>query len=143
MIAPSPLLALLLGRLSPGVWSHSEAPDDLADLVAGLGWKPVQLDLDRSTDKAQILERLAEGAGFPEYYRPNWDATADCLKDLPGDKWLVIVRAGDVDPEIAPAAVLLDVLSEASSFWARHGHNFSTLWIGPAPEESLALSEIV
>lgn len=142
MIAPSPILALLLGRLSPGVWSHPEGPDDLADLALALGWTPIEIDLDRSTDKAQLLAQLASVAAFPSHYRPNWDATADCLKDLPGYKWLVIVRTCDVDSETAPAAVLLDVLSEVSSFWSRHGNNFSTLWLGAAPEESLALSEI-
>lgn len=143
MTAPNPILALLTGRLAPGVWSCPEAPDDLAALVTGLGWTPIVLDLRRSPDKPQILACLAAEAGFPDYYRPNWDATADCLKDLSGRKWLVIVRADGVDPGVAPVAVLLDVLSEVSGFWARHGRNFSTLWIGrPAPEESLALAEV-
>lgn len=32
--------------------------------------------------KAMLLERLADGLAFPDYFGDNWDGLIDCLSDL-------------------------------------------------------------
>jgi hypothetical protein len=33
-------------------------------------------------DKQQLLEVIARGLDFPEYFGKNWDALVDCLSDM-------------------------------------------------------------
>ena len=42
--------------------------------------------IDSSTrGKRELLERIAHGLSFPDYFGGNWDALIDCLSDL---SWL-------------------------------------------------------
>ena len=137
-IEPNPVIGLLTQRLAPGVWGTSSTePAELASTARGLGWHVYQVPLDQSTSKAALLERLRTTLHFPDHYRLNWDATADCLKDLPieaGSRHLILVDAPSVQPSDPPASVFLSVLAEAVAYWARQRANLSVVWIGqPAP----------
>ncbi len=137
--APRPLLALVSGRLGAGLWRVDSLASDTAALATGFGWRVLTVDLDGVTDKADLLTRLGQGGHFPDWFGHNWDAAADCLSDLswlgdtegPASRVLVVINDAD-DLAADLAAVLGDVLAEASAGWAKRGVNFSVVWEGNA-----------
>lgn len=44
--------------------------------------RTVRLDTAPTGDKREVLIRMGEAFGFPDYYGANLDALADCLADL-------------------------------------------------------------
>lgn len=44
--------------------------------------RTVRLDTADLADKREVLTRIGEAFGFPDYYGRNLDALADCLGDL-------------------------------------------------------------
>jgi hypothetical protein len=93
------------------------------------GFMTIRIDLAGCTDKAALLQRIAEAMHFPDWFGHNWDAFADCLGDL---SWLhapgyVIVldetqalRAAQ--PETLDVA--LDVFRDGAAWWADEGVPF-------------------
>src|SRR5262245_28303934 len=45
------------------------------------GWADVTID-SSTRGKRELLERIAQGLSFPDYFGENWDALIDCLSDL-------------------------------------------------------------
>lgn len=75
------LTALLLNLVAPGVWSVSEiSPADRAVSQAQGGSLTV-VDLDGVSDKAAMMDALADGLGFGAYFGKNFDALEECLLD--------------------------------------------------------------
>lgn len=143
---PDPLIALLTGRLASGVWSISDAdPDAVRVLAHGMGWTVATVEVAAGIDKAELLGRLARSVGFPTHYRANWDATADCLKDLPGPadaRWLLLFDARAIRSVPPPVVTLVDVIDEAATFVEHHGGRLFALWIGPPLDVAPALSDL-
>ncbi len=138
---PDPVLGLLLGRLAPGVWSADRVPFDVATQAIALGWRVAEVALTGS--KVDDLVALGEAAGFPDYARPNWDATADALTDLalaPGDRMLVVLTG--VDPDGAVVPMLTDVLAEAADRWAHLHVQLATLLVGLSAPSARRLADI-
>jgi hypothetical protein len=54
----------------------------LADALESAGWWHVELDLTGVTDKPAFMDRCVRALGLPDYFGRNWDALADCLRDL-------------------------------------------------------------
>ncbi len=128
------------------MWAAPEADSSsVASVAAAAGWRVYQLDLTESLGKEELLAQLRDRMEFPPHFRPNWDATADCLKDLPGGidvRRLLVVDAGHIDAQAAPAKIFLEILAEVSAFWSRHGSNFSVVWIGLPTDNVPALADL-
>jgi RNAse (barnase) inhibitor barstar len=78
-------------------------------------------DLTGCRDKAELLRRLAVSLSLPASFGQNWDALADCLRDLgwlPG--WghaLLFARADDLrQADDADFDILLGILDDAATF---------------------------
>jgi hypothetical protein len=124
------LLALLTGRLAPGVW-RSEAPvTEVQDLSVALGW--TVNTTTTSENKTDFLDLVGRSVGVPAYVRPNWDSLADGLRDISldaGDRRLLIVDAAQATSH---DQTMIEILDEAAAFWHRWGATFQIVWIGEA-----------
>ncbi|MFG2297847.1 barstar family protein [Streptomyces sp. NPDC048603] len=101
-------------------------PHPLAPALAAAeqaGWAVVRLDLDGVRTKARLMDVCAEAFVLPAWFGRNWDALADCLRDLSwlpeaagrlvavtGWEGLARARPGDWE-------VLREVLEEAAAYW--------------------------
>lgn len=86
------------------------------------------LHLDEVRDKAGFLDRCARDLGFPEWFGHNWDALADCLRDLSwwgpqGEGFVLRVHGWEAFRTAAPeaAATAAEVFTEATEHWAGRG----------------------
>ena len=133
----TPLLSLLLQGLPPGAWYLDGFDSVQRRLVEAFGHRPVIVDLDPHGDKAELLDRVAEGLGFPDWFGRNWDALNDALFDLrprpdaaspntsaasDGEPGLIVLRAvnrsgektiGDAESG-TDMATLLDIFAEVA-----------------------------
>lgn len=115
------------------------APEDTAELRAAavatrLKW--IDLNLARTTSKQEFLAACRKSLRLPRYFGGNWDALADCLKDLCADT-VVEVRNGAGFAAAAPEdyATALEVLQDAADFWKARGSAFVVL-VDVAPEDA-------
>lgn len=104
------------------------APEDVDALRveakrAGIAWFDV--NLARVESKREFLTACAKALRFPEGFGRNWDALADCLKDLYADT-LVSFRNGDAFSEGAPDdyATALEIFQDAATYWKERGSVF-------------------
>ncbi|MGC8780904.1 MAG: barstar family protein [Anaerolineae bacterium] len=115
---------LLAGRIEPGIYRLTQSPaaDEIAARAARHGWRCARLDGRRIRSKAAFLDACAEALAFPAYFGRNWDALADCLRDL---SWapaaaghLVVYEDAGIFAAAAPAdfVVALDVLRSAAAY---------------------------
>jgi len=113
------------------------APDDTLELGAaveatGLAWH--ELNLGRVGNKREFLAACARGLKFPRSFGGNWDALADCLKDLGAD---LVVSFRNCEPFAEGAAddyaMALEVFRDAADFWQERGSTFIAL-VDVAPE---------
>lgn len=83
------------------------------------------IDLSGCRDKDDLLRRLAISLQLPATFGHNWDALADCLRDLGWmPAWGYVLLFEHVD-ELRHAAeadfdILLGILDDASTFGADH-----------------------
>lgn len=100
--------------------------DDLDPLFAvgrDAGLLARRIDLSGCDSKSALLLRIATVLDFPQTSGRNWDALSDSLRDL---SWLdapgyvlLFEQAHDLrDRAEADFDTLLDILDEASQFWA-------------------------
>ncbi|WP_329387875.1 barstar family protein [Streptomyces sp. NBC_01351] len=101
-------------------------PQPLAPALAAAeasGWTAVRMDLDGVRTKAELMRRVADALRLPEWFGGNWDALADCLRDL---SWLPVVAGRLVCVtswrEFAAARpadweTFQEILEEAVDFW--------------------------
>ena len=93
---------------------------------AQLAW--FELNLGRVGNKREFLATCARGLRFPEWFGRNWDALADCLKDLAAD-CVVNCRNGEKFAAAAPDdyATALEVFRDAANYWGERGCVFVVL----------------
>lgn len=129
-------LALVTGRLAPGVWRCSSmSGTDLTSLAQGLGWPVVHGEITSTDDKAAYLAQLGAIAGVPGYVRPNWDSLADGLCDTNiGSRRLIVLETSQ---PTAFDATAIEILDDAASFWAKHGAVMQVAWCGPVTGPAL------
>ncbi|POM27765.1 Barstar (barnase inhibitor) [Actinomadura rubteroloni] len=79
---------------------------------------PVPADLDGRDcrTRAALFTEAARALAFPDYFGRNWDAFADCLRDLDRSS-LTVAHADELlaDEDPRQLAILLDVLADASA----------------------------
>ncbi len=103
------------------------------EAVRATGWTSSVLDLTGVTDKAALLDRCTRALDLPAWFGGNWDALADCLKDL---SWLPVARGrlllvlgwqayAKARPE--EWAVVQEVFSEAEAHWNTRAEGFAVL----------------
>lgn len=111
-----------------GVYLAPEDAEPLRAAAAGakLGW--VELNLARAGNKQEFLAACAKRLRFPKWFGGNWDALADCLKDLCADS-VVSCRNCALFAEAAPDdyATALEVFQDAASAWMERGSAFIAL----------------
>ena len=83
------------------------------------------IDLAGCRDKEQLLHRLAASLQIPATFGYNWDALADCLRDLgwlPGWGFVLLFERVDVLREAAASDydTLLGILDDAATFGEEH-----------------------
>lgn len=107
------------------------APADVKPLRAAaeqakLAW--FDLNLDRVAGKREFLAVCAKTLRFPAGFGGNWDALADCLKDLCADS---VVNCRNCANFAAAApddyATALEIFQDAASYWKERASMFLVL----------------
>jgi|YNPBryantNP2012_1023418.scaffolds.fasta_scaffold00146_2 hypothetical protein len=115
---------LLAGRIAPDVYRLTQPilANEIAARADRCGWRFARLEGRQIRSKAAFLEACSRALAFPAYFGRNWDALADCLRDL---SWapaaaghLVLYEDAGIFAAAAPAdfAVALDVLRAAVAY---------------------------
>jgi Barstar (barnase inhibitor) len=102
--------------------------------LAGRGLEQLDLDAARVADEAGLFEDLARVFRFPDYFGDNWDAAADCLRDL---EWLpargYVLRVNGAESLWARLPATAGRLVECWLFcaeeWARRGVSFHLVFV--------------
>ena len=118
----------------------ADLTDDLRRDLAAQNVSLFELDARAIGAKDELMGALAGALRFPAYFGRNWDAVAECLRDLPdrapGDGYVLILHDGlglwRNAPELAGALVetWLSAAEEA-------GHDeigLHLVFLGPAQE---------
>lgn len=119
-----------------GVFHLAADPRALASAAASAGLMVIYADIGHAHDKEEFLVQLSKTMRFPEWFGGNWDALADCLKDLSwlqAKGWVVILErskhfCGGHGHEFKEA---MQVMAEAAEYWRGEGKPFWTLIGGP------------
>jgi RNAse (barnase) inhibitor barstar len=119
-----------------GVFHLSADARGIAKSAEAAGLAVFRIDIGHAHDKKDFLGDVSKAMKFPDWFGGNWDALADCLKDLSwadAKGWVVILEkskhfcAGHRH-EFEEA---MDVMAEATAFWRSQGKPFWTLIGGP------------
>jgi hypothetical protein len=125
-----------------GVFHLQADAREFGNAAAEAGFKVYRLDIGHAHDKDDFIGHVSKAMAFPGTFGGNWDAFADCLKDLSwagGAKgeaakgWVVILEkskhfcAGH-HHEFEEA---MDIMDEAATFWRNQGKALWTLIGGP------------
>ena len=130
----SKLLARLSDPARSGVYRTRE---EKAILDATRGAKLDVVTLEASEN---LLDSLAHGLAFPEWFGRNWDALEDMLGDLSwrnGDSHVLVFRGFPAGEELG---ILLDVLRATAEYWAARRKPFFAVFVDPA--KKLALPDL-
>jgi len=131
-----PLGALLSDSGHAGVYHLTCEAWEIAAAAGAADLACIRIDIGHAHDKADFLEHMARAMGFPQWFGRNWDALADCLKDLswlPGKGWVVVLEkskhfgAGH-SHEFQEA---MDLMGEIADYWRAQNKPFWTLIGGP------------
>lgn len=130
------LAALLADSGRAGVYHLNREAWEVASSSGTANLVCVRIDIGHAHDKADFLGHVAQAMGFPQSFGRNWDALADCLKDLswlPGKGWVVVLEkskhfAGGHRHEFDEA---MDLMGEVADYWRSQDKPFWTLIGGP------------
>jgi hypothetical protein len=124
-------MTLPVDRLNRVDWTcvhftrEGPSESELTDRDIGL----VRVDGDAVTEDGDLMDALAVGFSFPDYFGRNWDAVDECLRDLswlPAEGYVLVVRRAERlwrrDPRI-PARLVRSWLF-CAEHWARRDKPF-------------------
>jgi len=119
-----------------GVFHLSGDARELARAAAAAGLMVIYVDIGHAHDKEGFLADASRAMRFPDWFGGNWDAFADCLKDLSwlqAKGWVVILEkskhfCGGHGHEFTEA---MDIMAETAAYWRSQGKPFWTLIGGP------------
>jgi RNAse (barnase) inhibitor barstar len=124
-------VTLPVSRLERPDWScvhftrEGPSEDELTERGIGL----VRIEGEAITGDGELLDALAVGFSFPDYFGRNWDALEECLRDLswlPAEGYVLVVRDSESlwlrDPRLPGRLVESWLL--CAERWARHGTPF-------------------
>jgi RNAse (barnase) inhibitor barstar len=99
-----------------------EEPSETELIDRGLAL--VLIEGDRVGDAGELMDALAVGFSFPDYFGRNWDAVDECLRDLswlPAEGYVLVVRDADDlwRREPRAAARLIESWLFCAEHWAR------------------------
>ena len=119
-----------------GVYHLNRDARQLAQSATEAGLAVWRVDIGHAHDKEDFLDHVSLALNFPKTFGGNWDAFADCLRDLSwveGKGYVVILEKSkhfcaahkhEFDEAI-------EVLKEAAEFWKGEGTPFWGLIGGP------------
>ena len=121
---------LFADAAAAGVHHLPHGPRD--KLLAGAeaaGCLVLRIDLGAARNKEDMLDAVARGLRFPQWFGHNWDALLDCLADLgwrPAEGYLVILEHCDHIHGMAEADFVqtLQVFEAAANEWREQGIPF-------------------
>ena len=127
---------LLAGPGKAGVYHLNREPREVARAAQSAGLDCFRIDIGRVHDKDDFLERISKAMRFPDWFGRNWDALADCLRDLSwlqGGGCVVVLEkakhfAAGHRHEFDEA---MDLLKEVSEYWRAEQRPFWVLVGGP------------
>jgi RNAse (barnase) inhibitor barstar len=124
-------VTLPVGRVERPDWScvHFTRAGPAEDELEVRGIVLVRVDARSIADDRELMDALAVGFSFPDYFGSNWDAVDECLRDLswlPAEGYLLVVRAAERlwqrDPRLP--AKLIESWLFCAEHWARRDTPF-------------------
>lgn len=111
------------------------------------GYQFIDLDCRPASDKTKLMLQAARAFDLPSHFGSNWDALADCVMDLswtPGLRWVVLVRGLESLRASEPDSyrTLLDILIEASEYWAAQEQPFIVFLTEDCGPEAMQLPPV-
>lgn len=132
---------LLADATKCGVFQLNGNARQCAMAAADAGLVVWRIDIGHAHNKSDFLDSLSKVLDFPKTFGKNWDAFADCLRDLSwveGDGYVIVLEKSkqfcaahrhEFDEAIG-------ILGEAAEFWKTEGKPFWALVSGPQGWES-------
>ena len=111
-----------------GVYLSPETLDTLREeaKAAKLTW--FELNLAQVESKRQFLSACAKSLRLPREFGANWDALADCLKDLYADCVVNCRNCGNfAEAATDDYAIALEIFRDAASYWNERSSTFVVL----------------
>ena len=136
---------LLTDATRSGVYQLNLDARRVAQCANDAGLAAWRVDIGHAHDKEDFLELVSKALNFPRTFGGNWDALADCLRDLSwidansgGAGYVLILEKSKHfctahKHEFDEAVEILGVVSD---FWKREGKPFWGLISGPEGWES-------
>jgi RNAse (barnase) inhibitor barstar len=124
---------MILRQVRPNIVQSIRAfrVEDLQSAAQEMGQHFLYANLSQASNKAEVLEAIAEQFTFPKHFGKNFDALYDCLTDMvhkagPQPGFLVVLEqipgSGKFDREARET--LLDVFRDTADYWAEKGVQF-------------------
>jgi len=122
--APSLWQLMCAGALPPGIYELMRMPD-FTEAVGGASVKVFTLVTDGSVNRESLLQALAQGLEFPDYFGNNWDAAFDCLTDrdwTPGSRVVLILDLRhNAAVDYATLQQFSSLVEDSARFWELRG----------------------
>ena len=118
-----PQFHILLSRAEKAGPYRMPFASDLAleEAAESLDYPMHRINLSKVTDKDGFLDAIGKALDFPDWYGHNWDALADCLRDLawlPADGHVLLFEHAEAMQHGAGPDfdTLLGILDDAATF---------------------------
>ncbi len=122
----NPVEQILAGKVAPGIYRlrTNIHADYMVAPLNQQGWRGFYIEGQLVKNKADFLRVAGAALSFPDYYRPNWDAFEEGIRDLNwirAQGYLLIYEDVWHFPRHDRAAwrQARSILAEAVDFWAQ------------------------